>query len=140
MILRRPPIRPAVAADSPRVQELVQVNDLWVDGLDWSELQGWFVAEHKGQVVGAIQMLLGKPLGVMLYLVVDPLYHNTGIGYALAKFSEWVLCMNNSDGYVGFTDRDEFRAIATKYKATQIGDFTTFIKRIRQGTENENLQ
>lgn len=130
MILLHPKIRFADDADSPRIQELLKDNNLWVDGLDWSALQGWIVAEHNGEVVGAVQILLGKPLSALLYLVLDLKYHNSGVGCALTLAGASVVRLNNSDGCVGFTDRPEIQSLAIKNGATLIGEFTAYIKRL----------
>lgn len=130
MIIHRPRIRRATVVDSPRLQELFKANDLWIDGLDWSELQGWYVAERKGQIIGAVQVLLGKPLGVILYVMVDPEFHNTGVGPQLIRFAEVVLHMNDSDGWVGVTNRDDVASMGKRFGCTELYDVTMFGKRI----------
>lgn len=127
----------AVDADSPRIQELLKLNKLWVDGLDWSALQGWLIATHKDVIVGAVQVLFGKPLGVIAYLVVDPAYHNSGVGYPLIKAAEALLKINGTDAMTGFTDRPEMQKILKRYKCTPVGEFTTYIKRIYRGKKEE---
>lgn len=140
MIIRHPAIRLATSDDSPRIQELLRLTGLWVDGLDWSELQGWFVAEHHELVIGALQVLPGKPLSVILYIVVDPKYYSSGVGLALTLFAERLSGARGSDGTLGFSNVPEFISMAEKrnYRETA-GDFKVFIRRNWRGVKSENL-
>ena len=139
MILLRPLLRSATTNDSLRIQELLQLTGLWVDGLDWSELQGWFVAEHKSVVIGALQVLMGKPLGVILYIVVDPEYHSSGVGLALTHLAEHLLAINGSDGTLGFSNAPEFINMAERRNYIETGDeFKVFIRRNWRGRKDEN--
>lgn len=130
----------ATSDDSPRLQELFKLNDLWIEGLDWSELQGWYVAVRAGEIIGAIQVLLGKPLGVILYVMVDPQFHGTGLGPRLITFAEMVLRINGCDGWAGVTNRPDVASMGKRYGATELYDVTMFAKRIWRYKSNENLQ
>ena len=136
MIIRHPKIRIASVADAPAIQELLKNNGLWVGGLDWSELEGWFVAEHKGLVIGAFQVLPGKPLGVFLYLVLSLEYHASGAGYHLFKAAEAALLAMGCDGWLGLTSDDNVLDMSRRLGATETGTFRIMIKRIWRNREN----
>ena len=140
MICRKPSIRHATNFDSPRIQEMLQANDLWVDGLDWSELSGWFVAEHKSQVVGATQILHGKPCGCIMYITVDPEYIGSGVGLALWQFAKLMLGIKGADAILTFTTNEWIIRKADKLGITLLKDFTATCQRIpnlRGSTINE---
>ncbi len=99
----RPLIRPANSHEGPQIEALLIDNGLCPTGWDWSEIQGWMVAEHEGAVVGAIQVLYGKPMGHIGFLVVDQKRHNAGIGYFLWKEAERWYGLQGVDGYTGMT-------------------------------------
>lgn len=66
-------IRLAQDADGPRIGELARHSGFTVDGLDWSEVHPfWLVAEREGEVIGAIQIILAKPIGWLEMLVLAP--------------------------------------------------------------------
>ena len=65
-------IRLAQDADGPRIGELAKFSGFTVDGLDWSEVHPfWLVAEDE-KIVGALQIILAKPIGWLEMLVLDP--------------------------------------------------------------------
>ena len=66
-------IRLATNEDGPRIGELARQSGFTVDGLDWSEVHPfWLVAERGGEIVGAIQIILAKPIGWLEMLVLEP--------------------------------------------------------------------
>lgn len=65
-------IRIAQNLDGPRIGELAKHSGFTVDGLDWSEVHPfWLVAEDE-KVIGALQVILAKPIGWLEMLVLDP--------------------------------------------------------------------
>ena len=66
-------IRMATNADGPTIGRLAQENGFDVEGLDWSDIEPyWLVAENGHGVVGAIQVAPGKPCGRLEMLAIDP--------------------------------------------------------------------
>ncbi len=65
-------VRLAQDADGSRIGELARHSGFTVDGLDWSEVHPfWLVAEREGEIVGAIQIILAKPIGWLEMLVLE---------------------------------------------------------------------
>ena len=65
-------IRVAENEDGPRIGELAKHSGFTVDGLDWSEVHPfWLVAERGGEIIGAIQIILAKPIGWLEMLVLE---------------------------------------------------------------------
>ena len=72
-MLTRTAVRQAQGFDIPAIMDLLKANELLVDGLDWSEIDNtWWVVVHRGTIVGCVQVLIGKPLGTVNCLAVDP--------------------------------------------------------------------
>jgi len=68
----KPVVRVAKNADGPRIGELGQAQGFPIEGLDWSDIEPyWLVAESEGIVVGAIQLCLAKPFGWLEMLFID---------------------------------------------------------------------
>ena len=66
-------IRIAQNSDGPRIGELARHSGFTVNGLDWSEVHPfWLVAEREGKVVGAINLILSRPIGWLEILSLDP--------------------------------------------------------------------
>ncbi len=66
-------IRLAKDDDGQRIGELARASGFAIEGIDWSSVYPhWLVAEHKGELVGAIQVILSKPVGWLEILSVDP--------------------------------------------------------------------
>ena len=65
-------IRLATDADGTAVGDLVWRGGFRVDGIDWTDLGSyWLVAENGVGIVGCLQVLPGKPIGRLEFLVVD---------------------------------------------------------------------
>ena len=65
-------IRLATNADGPAIGNLVEAGGFRVDGIDWTEVEPyWLVAENGVGIVGCLQVLPGKPIGRLEFLVVD---------------------------------------------------------------------
>ena len=139
MIVRFPNIRAATSLDVPRIEEMLRAARLWVDGLDWSELDGWFVAEHKNKVVGAMQILKGKPLSCFAYNVVSSEYNGSGVGIALASFGQSVLSLYGADGIFMVTANEQLKKHAKRLNVACTGDFTMYIRRIPKWRQNNVL-
>lgn len=66
-------IRLAEDADGPRIGELARASGFGVEGIDWTSVHPhWLAAELDGRVVGAIQIILSKPIGWLEMLSLDP--------------------------------------------------------------------
>ena len=130
MICRKPIIREATNEDSPRIQEMLKGNGLWVDGLDWSYLEGWYVGLHKGEVVGATQILPGKPCGCIMYITVDSEYIGSGLGYVLWQFAKAMLGVRGCDAILAFTDNEWILRKEKKLGITVLKPFTATCQRI----------
>lgn len=64
-------IRLAQNEDGPRIGEIARHSGFTVD-MDWSEVHPfWLVAEDE-RIVGAVQVILAKPIGWLEMLVLDP--------------------------------------------------------------------
>ena len=64
-------VRLAQDADGPRIGELAKFSGFTVD-MNWSEVHPfWLVAEDE-KIVGALQVILAKPMGWLEMLVLDP--------------------------------------------------------------------
>ncbi len=65
-------IRLATNADGPQIGELVLVAGFDVHGLDWSNIEPyWLVADEDDEVVGCVQVLPGLPIGRLELLALD---------------------------------------------------------------------
>lgn len=65
-------IRLATDADGPEIGNLVEAGGFRVDGIDWTNIGPyWLVAENGAGIVGCLQVLPGKPIGRLEFLVVD---------------------------------------------------------------------
>ncbi len=65
-------VRLAQDVDGPRIGELAKLSGFTVDGLDWSKVHPfWLVAEDE-KIVGALQIILAKPIGWLEMLVLEP--------------------------------------------------------------------
>ena len=66
-------IRLAQDSDGPRIGELARASGFGVDGIDWGSVHPfWLAAELDGRVIGAIQIILSKPIGWLEMLSLDP--------------------------------------------------------------------
>ena len=66
-------IRLAQNEDGPRIGELAKASGFGVEGIDWSSVHPfWLVVERDEEVIGAIQIILSKPIGWLEMLSLDP--------------------------------------------------------------------
>ncbi len=66
-------VRLAQDADGPRIGELARASGFGVEGIDWASVHPfWLVAERDGEVIGAINIVLSKPIGWLEMLSLDP--------------------------------------------------------------------
>ncbi len=66
-------VRVATNEDGPRIGELAASSGFAIEGIDWSRVHPfWLVAEREGEIVGAIQIILAKPIGWLEMLVLEP--------------------------------------------------------------------
>ena len=65
-------VRLAHDEDGPRIGELARASGFGIDGIDWSSVHPfWLVAEKDGEMIGAVQLILAKPIGWIEMLVLD---------------------------------------------------------------------
>ena len=130
-MLTRTAFRRARKSDTPFIMDLLSANDLMIGGLDWSDIgDTWWVATHKDEVVGCVQVLLGKPLGVVNFLAVAPKFHHSGLGVQLIKTAEILLGASDCDGFLAATQTPAIINRATDLGLTSTGKLNVFVKRV----------
>lgn len=66
-------IRSAVDTDGPVIAALLALAGPDFRHLDWHSIgAGWIVADREGEIVGALQICNGKPIGRLELLAIDP--------------------------------------------------------------------
>lgn len=130
-MLTRTAVRRARRADIPFIMDLLNANDLLIKGLDWSDIgDTWWVAVHRDEIVGCVQVLLGKPLGVIAFLAVDLKFHNSGLGLQLLKTAEILLGAAGCDGFLATTHKENIINRAEALGITNIGQVNVGVKRV----------
>jgi len=130
-MLTRTKFRRARKADTPFIIDLLSANDLVCQGLDWSDIgDTWWVAVHKDEIVGCVQVLFGKPLGVVNFLAVEPKFHRSGVGVQLIKTAEILLSVADCDGYMAGTSTEAIIKRSKDLGLTSLGEVTIFVKRV----------
>ena len=85
-------IRPAMPADSRAIFRLLDENKMTLDGVRYGDFSPLcLVAERQGQVVGALQVLMGKPYASLMFLAVAKEHQAKGYGTKLFDACELVL-------------------------------------------------
>lgn len=104
----RPLVRMATNEEGEIIRHILeQADEFNIPGLDWSRVwPNWLVAEHKGIIVGCIQVLPGRPLGYIGSLAVLPAYQRLGIAAYLAWGAERVLSNSGVSGSI-FVSKNE---------------------------------
>lgn len=67
--------RLSTETDGPAIGKLFAACDYGDLGVDWhaaNVANGWFVADRDGEIVGAIQLCVGQPYGLLGYCLVLP--------------------------------------------------------------------
>ncbi len=129
----RPKIRWANPSEGPQVEKLLLDNYLCPRGVDWSSIEGWMVATHRDTIIGAIQVLPGKPLGHIGFLVVNEAQQNSGAGYFLWKAAERWLGHQGIDGYTGMTSNPVVKKAVIKSNGIVFGDpVEVVMKRVKK--------
>lgn len=82
------PVRPATAADLPRVRALLQSEALPIDDVTAAAPIEFLVAEARGDLVGAIGLERHGTSGLLRSLVVTPEFRGRGIGGLLVAALE----------------------------------------------------
>ena len=138
-MLTRTQFRRATKHDTPFIMDLLGANDLLVKGLDWTDIgDTWWVAVHRDEIVGCVQVLLGKPLGCVNCLAVDPKFHGSGIGVQLIKTAEILLGLEGCDGYLASTNNVAIKRRADRLGITDLGEVNIFVKRVFRHAENSS--
>lgn len=68
-------LRGATDADGPTIGNLVALNNYNISDqpIDWTRVYPyWVVAEYDGEIVAALQVCMGKPIGRLEMLTIDP--------------------------------------------------------------------
>ncbi len=65
-------IRIARNEDGSRVGELAKLSGFAIEGIDWSEVYPFWLVVEDEKIVGALQIILAKPIGWLEMLVLDP--------------------------------------------------------------------
>src|SRR5262245_32557055 len=130
-MLTRTKIRQAKKSDAPFIVDLFNANEALIRGLDWEDIgDTWWVAVHRGEIIGAVQVLVGKPLGVITFLVVDPRFHNSGVGIQLASMANIILGVAGADGVMFSTNNDKVKRRTGDMGYMDLCDTTVYVKRI----------
>ena len=130
-MLTRTAVRLAKRSDIPFIMDILDANDMLVKGLDWTDIgDTWWVVVHKGDVVGCVQVLFGKPLGCVNCLAVDPKFHGSGLGVQLIKTAEIILGAMGCDGYLASTFNEVIKKKAARLGITDLGEVNLFVKRV----------
>lgn len=126
--------RLATQADVPAIQALCKEASMFIEGVDWSDIEPfWIVAEYKGEVVGCINMCLGKPFGYVPIMIVTKRYLHTGIGISLWKAAERWLASSGADGFYWVTHNKQVLRKLKRIGAVELETMTLCAKRIWRG-------
>ena len=138
----KPIIRPAQNHEAEIVRLILEMVGLIPEGLDWSEIYpSWLVAEHKGMIIGCVQVLPGKPLGHIGFLAVVPKYQYYGYGVLLLKAAERLLGNMGCDGFTSLTDHPHILRKMDKLGFTKFGPMVNwFFKRVQRKENVDVLQ
>jgi N-acetylglutamate synthase-like GNAT family acetyltransferase len=96
-------VRPAEPDDLEAVRRLVGRASLIPDGVLLNFTPPLLVMERDGEVVGAIQALLGKPVAVITFAVVAAEHRRKGYGIRLLQAMELLLRDYGLTSWVAFT-------------------------------------
>lgn len=67
-----PEINFATNEEGPLIRDLLKANGFTIE-MDWSDISpSWLVAKDKGEIIGCVQVLPGKPIGRAEMLAVVP--------------------------------------------------------------------
>ena len=125
-------IRPAIQADVPHLQALLQENRLGHDGLDnthWSH--PCLVAVQDGEVVGMIQAALSEPVSIVTELAVARAHQRRGIGVRLAQHLETLLRASGAKAYVAHVapENKGMQDQLERFGLVRVGDAQVFLRR-----------
>lgn len=135
MILVRPTIRPLERKDIEEVIKILKESEFYIHGIDWSDFgSNWIVAEHKGEVIGCIQIAFAKPLGYLNFWAIKNSYEHSGAGIRLSREAERLLSQYGSDGFIAITNNEKVCKHIREGLGLILGSFDVFVKRVwRQG-------
>ncbi len=88
------------------------------------------MAEHRGEIIGCIQILMGKPLAHINHLAVLPAYEVQGPAYWLFRAAVSVLVNSGVDACMTMVDDDRMKGLLTKLGATPTGAGEMYVKRL----------
>jgi len=101
----KPVIRLAQDSEAPIIEAILREVNLIPHGLDWSHVYPfWLVADLRGEIVGVIQVLPGKPLGHIGFWGVVPKWQSSGVGVFLLRAAQYALANSGCDGFTAVTD------------------------------------
>ena len=123
----KPALRIAENADGKQIGELAWAAGFTVEGVNWEDVYPyWLVAELHGGIVGAIQVLPGKPVGRLEMLCVDKSLRKRDRGavvMALLYQALAVLELHGSQLASGFlpTEMQSYARVIAKRGAWSVG-------------------
>ena len=127
----RPRVRLAEDWDAGAIQELLKENFQLIDGLSWVGLRPyWIVAEHKGQIVGCVQALPGRPVGHMGCLVVRKDLQKHGIGVYLYEAARRLLAATKTEVFSMTTVSDEVMEMLKRLGASVDSETTLLYQKV----------
>ena len=122
-------IRPATPADFPSIRGLLDVNKMLRPGVRYTEFSPLcLVYERHGLIVGALQVLMGKPYSSVEFLAVAPQHVAKGYGTRLFDAAELVLRAYDIPAMVMGTENAEVADMLVRRGAEVVGRGTALIK------------
>lgn len=129
-------IRLAQDDDGPRIGELARASGFGVEGIDWSSVHPhWLVAERDGAVIGAIQIILARPIGWLEMLSLDPdLSHRDQAMAVKALVERGTIALKHFGAQLAMgvvpSEMVGYQRILEKRGAVDTGSGHTFAKRL----------
>lgn len=83
-------VRLARNEDGDTIHDLLHADGLNLEGLDWSDIYPhWLVVGPRGELVGCLQVLLGKPVGFIEFMATaKSLSHRDRAGVVQALYDQ----------------------------------------------------
>lgn len=135
-------IRMAKDDDGPAIGKLFAETGLDDLEVDWtiSKVGGWWlVGERDGNIMGAIQLSLGSPFGIIGDIVITPSEQGRreqggslapgGLATTLYAWAFELIRKNNGQIALGVTNQEKMRTLLRRY-GVDLGEFTMFAKRV----------
>lgn len=130
------PVRPATAADMDAVCLLCQASGFWYMPEDMeSSAPWWCVYEQDGEIIGALQFCIGRPIARLEELAMEPTLRKRDkamVAEALIRRG-MALCRAAGAGMVQFFVPEHlgsYRRVLEKRGAVSVGEGRMLVKRL----------